>query len=150
MPDINTIIIRDYLEANETYNNDDTLNDTALSVTVAASTKYKVELVGSQSSITRGLNFDFGGTATITNFAGVWESFDPSNIGGTHFSVKATTAGTDFSDPGSDGLEWEYRFVGSVEINAAGTFLLRAAQRIADASNTVLLRGATLILTKMD
>lgn len=143
-------ILRSYLATTITYNNVDVLANTALSVSVAAGGIYAIELVVHSTSAVVALKMDFGGTATITNFIGEWvghvqvlgESFDG-------YAAGVTSAGTDFAPAGLlDGSSNFYSFTGSVEINAAGTFLLRGAQNVADASDTTILRGSTLQLTK--
>ena len=62
-----------------------------------------------------------------------------------------TAAGTDFNNSVVDGAaDVYYTFTGSVEITDAGTFLLRGAQNVSDASDTTILRGSVLKLTKMN
>jgi hypothetical protein len=145
-------ILKSYLAATVTYNNTNTLASTALSVTVAASTKYDIELTIHSTSAGAGLNMDFAGTATITNFIGQWTAWQagidesgPSRIRGD----RVTAAGTDYGPGALDGIDALYTFKGSVEINGAGTFLLRGAQNAAAPSDTTILRGSTLVLTKL-
>lgn len=144
---LNTRIIRDYLAADVTYNNTAALADTLLSCDVLASGKYLIEAVLHGTNAVRSLNFDFGGTATITNFIGTWKSFEPGSV--TLAATRVTAVGTDYNNSALDAGDEYYEFKGSVEINAAGTFLLRAAQRSADVSNTVLKRGSSLVLMKI-
>jgi len=61
-------VLRSYLASTVTYTSDDTLGDTALSVTVASSGIYKVELQVLADIGAGGIRCDIGGTATITNF----------------------------------------------------------------------------------
>lgn len=148
-------VLRSYLASTVTYNNTAALADTALSVNVAASGIYQVELVVHSTNVSSGLNLDFAGTATVTNFIGQWTAWEadyteagPGKLRGSRVSA----AGTDFGPTGMDGLGSGayYTFQGSVEINAAGTFLLRGAQNAATADNTTILRGSTLKLTKLN
>ena len=143
-----------YLAAAVTYNANAVLADTALSVTVAAGGIYAIELVVHSTSAVKALNMDFGGTATIANFIGDWSCREATNTSGsvTLFSVaRITAAGTDFSVHADlDGGNSIVVFTGSVEITDAGTFLLRGAQNVSDASNTTILRGSTLKLTKLN
>jgi hypothetical protein len=142
-------VLRSYLAADVTYNNVDTLAATDLSVSVAASGIYAIELVvHSASGVGTTLKMDFGGTATVTNFIGNWR---PYNADGTGFDgLRVTSTGTDFANGDLDGANAFYTFQGTIEVNGAGTFLLRGAQNVADASNTTLLRGSTLTLTKLN
>ncbi len=144
-----TSILRSYLATTVTYNDVDVLADSPLTVTVQASAIYAIELVvqgGGNSA--RSLNMDFGGTATVTNFIGQWSS--STTDGSTQLTARSVAAGTDYNDTALDGLgDTIYRFIGSVEITTSGTFLLRAAQNAANATNTSILRGSTLILTQM-
>jgi hypothetical protein len=144
-------VLRSYLAETVTYNNVAVLAATALSVTVVASGIYNIELVVHETDAAVGLKLDFAGTATITNFIGEWMYLvTPMDFGGPsgNSSERVTAAGTDFT--AGNGPASTIRFRGSVEINAAGTFLLRGAQSSADASDTQILRGSTLVLTKMN
>lgn len=140
-------ILRSYLAETVTYNDDATLGDTALSVTVAAGGIYDISLVVHSTSAVKALNMDFAGTATIANFIGEWYCYQTTDftIGDTK---RVTAAGTDFSVI-PDGADAFATFTGSVEITDAGTFLLRGAQNASNASDTTILRGSTLTLTKM-
>lgn len=136
-----------YLATTVTYNANAVLANTALSVTVAAGGIYAIELVIQNTSAVSGLNLDFSGTATIANFVGQWTSRDTD--GNLLAGSRVTAAGTDF-DTAGNGDNLIVAFTGSVEITDAGTFLLRGAQNVSDASNTTILRGSTLVLTKMN
>ena len=136
-----------YLATTVTYNANATLADTPLSVTVAAGGIYAIELVVHSTSAVKALNMDFGGTATIANFIGDWIAFSGSAVYGP---VNVTSGGTDYTNGDLDGVNNPYYFTGSVEITDAGTFLLRGAQNSSDPSDTTILRGSTLILTKMN
>jgi len=145
-------LLRSYLTTTVTYNNTNTLADTALSVTVATGGIYAVELVVHSTSAVKGLLLDFAGTVTPANFVGGWfatiaTSGDPVSTRTT----RVTAMGTDF-DGGVefDGANTDYIFTGSLEVTTGGTFLLRGAQNVSDASNTTILRGSTLTLTKMN
>ena len=138
-----------YLASTVTYNNTVTLANTPLSVTVAAGGIYAIELVVHSTSAVKALNMDFGGTATIANFIGEWHSQEATGIPSFNDWLAVSAAGTDYSNPDIDGNTGYYTFTGSVEITDAGTFLLRGAQNVSDASDTTILRGSTLTLTRM-
>ena len=141
-------VLRSYLATTVTYNNTDTLANTALSVTVVAGGIYDIDVVVNSTSAVYALNMDFAGTATIANFIGEAWLYADGSVFGTGILV---TAGADWGvalGSAGDGFDVQYRFRGSVEITDAGTFLLRGAQNVADASNTTILRGSTLTLTK--
>lgn len=145
-----TDLLRSYLATTVTYNANAVLADTALSVTVAAGGIYAIELVVQSTSAVKGLNMDFAGTATIANFIGEWQGHNAAGyVDGS--SARVTAAGTDFGPAGPlDGASSLYTFTGSVEITDAGTFLLRGAQNVSDPTNTTILRGSTLVLTRMN
>lgn len=147
MSELNTLVLRDRLDADATYNNTAALADTALGGPVEAGEEYIIRAVLHGTNPTRSLNFDFGGTATISEFKGVWKSFEPGSV--TLAATKVSSAATDYNNSALDGGEEYYEFDGSMKVNAAGTFLLRAAQHTAHASNTVLQDGSSLILFKI-
>lgn len=140
-----------YLATNVTYNNTDTLASTALSVNVESGGIYDIDLTVHSTSAVKSLNLDFGGTATATNFVGQWYSYEenaaPSSL---NKGQRVTSFGTDYTNTDLDGVDGFYTFKGSIEVNAGGTFLLRGAQNAADMSDTKILRGSTLILTKLN
>lgn len=144
-------LLRSYLAATVTYNNDDTLGDTALSVTVAAGGIYAIEMVVQSDNAVKSIKMDFGGTATITNFIGAWSTASAADMSASGLmGNRVTSAGTDYTQVAFDGTNGVYWFTGTIEVNAAGTFLLRGAQNAADASDTTILRGSSLILTKLN
>lgn len=144
-------VLRSYLDETVTYNANATLANTPLSVTVAAGGIYAIELVVHSTSAVKALNMDFGGTVTIANFIGWYESFLEDAGAVTLQNQFVSAAGTDWSLPAAlDGGASKTTFTGSVEITDAGTFLLRGAQNVSDASNTTILRGSTLTLTKLN
>lgn len=147
MSELNTLVLRDRLDADVTYNNDDTLNDTVLGGPVEAGEEYIIRVILHGTNPTRSLNFDFGGTATISEFKGVWKSFEPGSV--TLAATKVTSAATDYNNSALDAGEEYYEFDGSMKVNAAGTFILRAAQRTAHASDTILQDGSSVILFKI-
>ncbi len=146
------VILRSYLAADKVYNNVDVLANTLLSVTVEAGAKYDVELTVNSTNVARSLNLDFGGTATFNNCIGNWASW---TTGASLTLVAAntlqiTSPATDYTDINLDGLGQPsvYTFKGSIDVNVGGTFLLRGAQNVANPSDTIILKGATLMLTK--
>jgi hypothetical protein len=144
--------LRSYLATTVTYNNTATLASTALSTTVEASGIYDIELTVHSDSSVNSLALDFGGTATFTNFIGEWQSRRQDEISSVDQlgGQRVTAAGTDYVHASMDGAASYYTFKGTAEINVAGTFILRGAQRGANASDTTILRGSTLILRKLN
>jgi len=143
-------LLRSYLATTVTYNANAVLADTPLSVTVAAGGIYAIELVVHSTSVVKALNMDFAGTATIANFIGEWIVIDATDPSATN-AWRVTAAGTDFTMGISfDGVNSLATFTGSVEITDAGTFLLRGSQNVSDPTDTTILRGSTLVLTKMN
>lgn len=150
-------ILRAYLAEDEVYNADDTLgNITSMSVNVEAGAKYRIEAefhVDIADATSGGLKIDFDGTSTITNFLGSWESCDATGAVGLNGEIMRITArGTDYTNgtfQGGSTAEAVYKFTGSVEVNAAGTFLPRGAQQTSHASDVTILEGATMLLTKI-
>lgn len=146
-------VLRSYLASTVTYNNTASLADTALSVTVAASGLYAINLVLHTTSFAQQLKLDFAGTATITNFIGMWTSFngDEDTPQASYWSMRTASAGNQYEPAtGAGSLLGYVQFNGSIEVNGGGTFLLRGAQFAANASDTTILRGSTLVLTKMN
>lgn len=144
-------LLRSYLATTVTYNNTDTLADTALSVTVVDGGKYAVELVVHSTSAVKGLKMDFAGTVTPANFIGSWAGrLEPynGNAGDHYITARVADIGTGFGPNQVDAFDAFYTFTGSLEVTTGGTFLLRGAQNAADPSNTTILQGSTLILTK--
>lgn len=139
-------LLRSYLASTVTYNNDDTLGDTALSVTVEAATKYGIQLQCpfGNAGAAAGLKVAFAGTATLTQIQGQWFAY---NAAGQLSTGASATDATPFS---SNVVEQggQVVFIGSVEINAAGTFLLQGCQSEAEEADTTLNEGSTLVLTK--
>lgn len=136
-----------YLDDTITYNTDGTLGDTALSVNLEAGKKYAIDLFLLSTSAAVALLLDFGGTATFTTFQGQWQAQlsdgNPATLVGLNAAISAP--GTDFNASALDGAAPAfYRFTGSCEVNAAGTFLLRGSQSASNVSNTTILEGATL------
>lgn len=148
-------VLRGYVAADVVYNNTATLANVAgMSVDVAASGIYDIEVTvhaDIASSASGGLRLDFdGGTSTDTYFIGQWDSSIAAFLGEQEIT-RITSRSTDFVNGtmlGGAAADAIYKFKGTVEINGAGTFVLRAAQQAADASDTTILRGSSMILTK--
>lgn len=148
VPLYSTNLLTKYLATTVTYNNTTTLANTALSVSVTATTKYQIELTVFSTSAVKALNMDFGGTSTQTSFIGQWYAHRDT-VAGTNGTAQVTAAGTDFTVAGLDGFSSIWTFKGTMLTNGAGTFLLRGAQNVADISNSTILAGSSLILTKL-
>lgn len=139
--------LRAYLSSAATYNNTAALANTGLSVTVAASGVYDVDVAVFSTFNGQGPQFDFnGGSATVTAFAGEWVY-----QGSFSLTAMKVTAITDVLDSGSNTTTTgNFFFRGRFVVNAGGTFILRAAQRSAQASNTILDIGSNMTLTKLN
>lgn len=142
-------LLRSYLAADVVYNSVDTLANTPLSVMVVTSGVYDIELVVHSTSAIEALNMDFGGTATVTNFIGQWYVYVATNPS-VAASARVAAAGTDFTNSAGAAADAYFTFKGTIEVNVGGTFLLRGAQNASDFSDTTILRGSTLILTKLN
>lgn len=141
-------VLRSYLAATVTFNDDDTLGDTALSVGVAADGIYTIEAVLFTDSATRDIQLDFAGTATVANFIGQYEQRKAEDGAVIALTVaRSVSAATAFVG-NNEAFNSIVVFKGTVEITNAGTFLIRAAQAVAHASDTSILRGSYLVLTK--
>ncbi len=146
-----TSLLRSYLATTVTYNANAVLANTPLSVTVAAGGIYAIELVVHSTSAVTALQMDFGGTATIANFIGTWLALQSgSALADSPGPERSTSVSTSFGPGTMDGANGYYTLTGSVEITNAGTFLLRGSQNVSDPTDTTILRGSTLVLTKMN
>jgi len=143
--------LKSYLAADVVYNNTVTLANTALSVTVAAGGIYDIEFAGYTAFTAKTLKFDLaGGTATATNFRGYWSMVPDTANSQTYLQVSSPSSV--LFNISQDGLATQgfYQFKGTIEVNSGGTFIVRAAQGVAAASNSTLERGSTLILRKLN
>ncbi len=137
-----------YLATTVTYNNTAAMADTALSVNVTTGVNYAIDLNLWSNSAVRALTLDFGGTSTQSAFKGQWMAFTRTTPS-TLYSSQTTAAGTNFTNAGLDGDVSYWRFRGTMVVNGTGTFLLRGAQRTADASNTDIDAGTSLTVTPL-
>lgn len=136
-----------YLATSVAYTSNDVLANTALSVTIPAAGNYEIDVILQTTEDIGGLRLDFAGTATVGNFIGVWYGYElasPTTI----VAQKVTDAGTDYTGIGA--AVCFYRFSGSAEFSAGGTFILRGSQEVASISATTILRGSVLKLTKLN
>lgn len=123
------------------------VNDTHLSFTLPASRKFNfIGVLFCTSVATSGVKIDFeGGTATATNFVARARF---SIAAGTGPIVNSAALATDL---GSTALVVMIEMSGNIEVNAAGTFILRFAQNAetAAAESITLHRGSWLELTEV-
>lgn len=151
LPYFTARVQRSYLETTITYNADATLGDTALVGNVMSGGLYKVELNLLSTSVSRNLQLNFAGTATVDAAQGEWLARQDFATGET---LRIVDLSTPFDPTTMAGVDSCYQFVGSIEIGPdledAGTFLLQGAQSTSNASNTTILAGATMILTQMN
>lgn len=149
-----TSILKGYVASDVTYNDTAALAAVAgMSVDVEAGGIYDIDVAVQSTSAVNPLVIDFGGTATATNFIGQWLAYSASvdwTAPSAGVGARVTSVGEDFYGSSLGGTDAIYTFTGTIEVNAAGTFLLRGAQSVPDASNTVILRGSDMILTKLN
>lgn len=138
-----------YLTVAFTKNTSATLSNTPIVVTVAAATKYQIELTVFSTAVAARLQMAFGGTSTQTSFIGQWTAYTAAD-GARDAGAQITAAGTAFTGTAAlDTVAAYYTFKGAMLTNAAGTFLLQGAQQASNASNTVILPNSSMILTKL-
>lgn len=134
--------LNSYLAADFT-NATTTLNNTLLSVPLAASTKYgcTAQLFVSDSLAADGVKVDFGGgSATFTNFIAGSNSVLVTSVTNSSTSTfsNATVTGANL-----------ITITASIEANGAGTFIIRAAQVAHTIGTLTVSRGSRLICTQM-
>lgn len=132
------------LTSDVTYNNTGTLTALSeLSFDVEASCTYRIEMFlwGTQNGASGLSKVDFnGGSSTVNSFYGLAITAG----GGTSVASLTTTFGV-FS-----GTDINIQFRGILRVNAAGTFIPRAAQFSAAANNTIYKTGSYMTVTKLN
>lgn len=140
----NKLPLTAYLRSDVTYNNTTTLASLSdLSITVVAGGIYAVNglLVGTRGGDAN-TSHDFnGGTATVTNFYATLQTPGGGN--------SATALSTNIISPFL-GSSFALLCFGMLYVNAAGTFIPRAAQYAGHASDTVFKIGSYLSLTRLN
>lgn len=153
------------LAADKTFNNTAALADTLLAVSLpkpqaTQNDRYRIELDIFSTNATKGLKLDFlalqpnGGDAMPDNWVGQWEATAANGTTSLYSgsSVDDMFAPTTGFDAAAGYIRYSFR--GSFEVFAGqdnGTVLtLRGAQNSAHASDTVILRGSTLVVTQMN
>jgi len=145
---LNNRIIRDYQAADIVYNNNSTLADTDISVSVEAGGIYEIRLFIFTTSAVASIKCAFAGTATVAYYTAFREVKDES---GALLSGSRSTDHTQIvSVTGLNALTGQIEITGYVEFTTAGTFKLQAAQRTTNASNSTLQKGSGLVLTKLN
>lgn len=140
-------ILTSYLTSDTTVNNSTSLVTTGLSVTVASSGAYYINIFMPWTlSATAGAapKFDLnGGTATATTLIGMF------NTSGAYSSniASMSTSYDSFAGVAVDKSTW---FDGTIIVNAGGTFIPRFAQHAANGVDTKILTGARMILIKLN
>lgn len=132
---------RSYLASNFTNATTSPAN-TALSITVKASRKYSIKLHAflADSVAADGVVFDFdGGASTVTNFRLHCTLFDTA----LNLSTQVTALATDMSSATLTG-DSLLECYGGLEVNGAGTFILRAWQNSHTAGTLTVYRGSTM------
>lgn len=144
-------ILKSYKDADESVTNSAALqDDDELTVSVIASTKYRFRayLFVTSVSATAGFKFGLGGTATVTSMKAQLTLFDD-----TTDAMAALARVTALGSSTGAGLGAGDNFAtieGTIEVNAAGTLLVRWAQNLADAVNaTIVQRGSYIELVKL-
>lgn len=137
-----------YKTGTETVNNTATLqNDDDLFLTVAASTRYDFELfIVYNSGTTPDLKLGWTLPTGATNRY-MYQFFDGTNWVAAAGGTAVPTAGVAL---GGFGADLPARFKGTLNISTtAGTMQIQWAQNTANASNTSILSGSELKLTKI-
>lgn len=140
-------VLRAFQAANAAYTNDDSLNNTNLSVTVAASGVYEVRAVLHIAAGAGGWKIGLGGTATATNLILQINGHDALDSA-TYFNATLTTLAGTHSDGGIG--DKFFLVSGTIEAGDGGTFIITAAQFSANAAATTFQRGSSLVLTKLN
>jgi hypothetical protein len=124
-------------------------NDDHLTLTLGPSARYafKFSLFLTNAGGTAGIRLAIGGTVTFANLkaqVSVWDDVTNSLV---TFS-RITAFDTDQTASLSAGSGFAV-IEGTIETSAAGTFLLKWAQTVSDASATTIERGSSLWLTRI-
>lgn len=145
-------VLRAYQSTNLSKTNN-TFVDTELSVTVEAAGKYQVALYGffTQANATGGVKFDLaGGTATLTSGLLQWLTYQADD--NTVDAVGSQTALADVFTPGfapESEKTFFIQLLGTMDVNAGGTIIVRFAQSVTDAGACVFLIGSSLVMVKI-
>lgn len=124
---------------------DATLTSTNLSLTVIAGRSYRITgyLIVSNSVAGEGAKFDFdGGTATATTFDVAFNAVGGTVVPGT---IAATAIATDLNYTSVTGTTRIF-VQGYLEVNAGGTFILRASEDTTATGTMTLAAGSWLAL----
>lgn len=142
-------ILAKTLPADYVVNNDASPNETDLQVTIATTGTYDIKVMVHSKSDVRALKMNFTGTATIDAYLAHYacsDAYDPATV----FSARRSVASSLVTPSILDGLEVFCSINGSVEFSSTGTFILRGGQTVADASDTTMYKGSTMVLIQTD
>jgi len=123
------------------------LSNTSLSVSLEVGNYILRAILHVDPSATGGFKYAFAGSASATNFIAQHLIRDTST-GAVLAVTRATAIGFERDVGGGSANIW-CEVEGSLEVNAAGTFILQAAQKTSNAVASTLLRGSTMTLTKV-
>lgn len=138
---------RKRVTANFTNNNGTLGNLTDLSVDLLAGEKYKgyLNLMISTDQAAEGAKFDFdGGTATMTSFlAALSANIQGATVGvGISSAIATDLTLTALANTNTHFIKYDFNLV----VNAAGTFIPRAAQNSHTSGTLTVLAGSSLIM----
>jgi len=144
-------ILAKTLAADYVVNNDASLNQTDLQVTVATAGTYDVKISVHTASDVKALRMMLTqGSATIDSFilqytcSDAWDS-------SINFAARRYVAPGPVSLPTAmDGREVFCQISGSVEFSSTGTFILSACQNWPDMSDTTMYKGSSMVLIQTD
>lgn len=120
-------------------------NDDHLTVSVLAGRTYnfRFRIFTTNASAVEGIKWALGGTATVTSLKAQFKYYDGTTWALARVTAFGTTANM---TPAADGY---IEIDGTVEVNAAGTFLLQWAQQTSGANNATVQRNSSLIVERV-
>lgn len=138
------------LAADYVVNNDPSLNETDLQVTVATTGIYDLKASVHSISEVKALRTMFYGSASIDWFILQYTCSDAYDSSIT-FSTRRAVGPGPVSLPSSfDTRDVFCQISGSVAFSSTGTFGVYACQTLPDASDTTMLKGSSMVLIETD
>lgn len=145
-----TTILTAFQAADAVYTSDDTPNDTDLEVSLEAGGIYSVQIhfLFNNGPGFFAIDFD-GGTATMTHMDLSAVSSPNTGSNGNVYSRRFTSLSSFQGFGGTQELK-DMVISGILEVDDAGTFIMRASQAASDAGSSTLYRGAYILATKLN
>ena len=143
-------ILTKTLAADYVVNNDASLNQTDLQVTVATAGTYDIKISVHSASDVKALRTMLSGSATVDAFLVQYTCSDALDSS-ISFAARRTLSPGPVSLPSAlDGRDVFCQISGSVEFSSTGTFILYACQTTPDISDTTMFKGSTMVLIQTD